>query len=243
VSPHRPGGGDDGPDRPGDTPVGRGEDPVDVDAAWADIVARWGEPAADRGAPSPGRASVQEPGAGTDGPTEPTTPRGPDAGPADDDDDDDQSPAGPGAPAAGARPPTPEPGGVPGRRVLRGSGDERPAGSSSEADAPTASGGLAGWADADAQGTAWRGGPGTPEPDDDHYVPPEPPRAPPSDTVTRLAWLGALAGPALLLLCALVWRDAPTLVVAAAVAAFVLGFGVLVARLPRSRDDDDGAVV
>ena len=52
-----------------------------------------------------------------------------------------------------------------------------------------------------------------------------------------------MAGPAVLLLCALVWRDAPALVVAAAVVAFVAGFGVLVARLPRSHDDDDGAVV
>ena len=242
MSPERPGGGDGGSDRPGDAPVGRGEDPVDVDAAWADIVARWGDPAADRGTSPAGGAPGPAAGRGTDAPTDlPTDARrpAPGTGPG----------TGTGTGTGAGDPAPPGAGGLPGRRVVRGRGEEgRPVGGPDAAEAPDASDDgdgtrPAGWADDDGRApAAWRSGSGS-EPDEDHYVPPEPPRSPPSDTVTRLAWAGALAGPALLLLCALVWRDAPTIVVAAAVAAFVVGFGVLVARLPRSRDDDDGAVV
>ncbi|WP_298803907.1 hypothetical protein [uncultured Pseudokineococcus sp.] len=220
--------------RPEDAAGGRGEDPVDVDAAWADIVARWGEPAAEpghpRGGPRPDQPRTDRPGTdqprterpgtdrpGTDGPG-PAEPR-PDVGDAAD-----------ARPDPDPGPTTPQASGGPVARgwddvPLRAPGEDDPWRS-----APVGSG--------DGQGR------GAPDRDgEEHYTPPEPVPGPPTPLVTRLAWAGAVAGPAVLLLCALVWRDAPALVVAAAVVAFVGGFGVLVARLPRSHDDDDGAVV
>jgi hypothetical protein len=85
--------------------------------------------------------------------------------------------------------------------------------------------------------------------DDDpteRFVPPEPPPITSTDLASRLAWLGVLGGPLVLLLAALAWSRLPTYVVILALAAFVGGFVTLVARLPRDRDDgsdDDGAVV
>ncbi|HVN11116.1 MAG TPA: hypothetical protein VMT69_03400 [Kineosporiaceae bacterium] len=85
------------------------------------------------------------------------------------------------------------------------------------------------------------------EPDDEHgrFVPPEPPPISSTDLTSRLAWLGVIGGPLFLLIAALIWRTLPTLVVIAALAAFIGGFITLVARLPRDRADgpDDGAVV
>jgi hypothetical protein len=90
-------------------------------------------------------------------------------------------------------------------------------------------------------------GPGSPADADDEerFVPPEPPPITSTDLASRLAWLGVLGGPLVLLLAALTWSHLPTLVVLGALSAFVGGFITLVARLPRDRDDgpDDGAVV
>ncbi len=86
--------------------------------------------------------------------------------------------------------------------------------------------------------------PGRPE-DDDDFVPPEPPPLPRGDTVSRFAWLGAVGGPILLVLTALLGLS--SIVAAIGLASFVAGFGVLVARMPdRARQDDgwdDGAVL
>lgn len=80
--------------------------------------------------------------------------------------------------------------------------------------------------------------------EDDGFVPPEPPPLPRGDLVSTMAWAGALGAPLFLLLAALFWRSAPTLLIGAAVAAFIAGFVALVARMPdRSDDEDDGAVV
>jgi hypothetical protein len=82
--------------------------------------------------------------------------------------------------------------------------------------------------------------------DGGHFVPPEPPPIPRPDLPGRLAWAGVLAGPVLLLLCALFWQSVPQWVVGAIVTGIVGGFGYLVWRLPRSRDrddPDDGAIV
>ena len=83
------------------------------------------------------------------------------------------------------------------------------------------------------------------EDDEERFVPPEPPPITSTDLASRLAWLGVLGGPFLLLLAALTWSRLPTLVVLVALSAFVGGFITFVARLPRDRDDgpDDGAVV
>ena len=79
---------------------------------------------------------------------------------------------------------------------------------------------------------------------DDHFVPDEPPSLRPTDPVSALAWLGALGGPLFLLVAALAWRTAPSVLIGAAVLAFVAGFVTLVVRMPDEREDtDDGAVV
>ncbi|MGJ7441394.1 hypothetical protein [Aquipuribacter sp. MA13-6] len=83
-------------------------------------------------------------------------------------------------------------------------------------------------------------------PDGGHFVPAEPPPLPRPDLPGRLAWTAVLAGPVLLLLCALLWRSVPSWVLGSIVTAVVVGFGYLVWRLPRTRDRDDpgdGAIV
>ena len=83
------------------------------------------------------------------------------------------------------------------------------------------------------------------EPDDERYVPPEPPPLPRGDTVSRLAWAGVLGAPVFFVITMLFWRTVPTVLVVLAVAAFVSGFVTLVVRMPDRDDDswDDGAVV
>lgn len=78
---------------------------------------------------------------------------------------------------------------------------------------------------------------------DEHFVPPEPPPLGGGDPLTTLAWLGALGGPVFLLVAALAWRSAPSLLIGAAVLAFVAGFVTLVVRMPDRDEDDDGAEV
>lgn len=78
---------------------------------------------------------------------------------------------------------------------------------------------------------------------DEHFVPPEPPPLGGGDPLTTLAWLGALGGPVFLLVAALAWRTAPSLLIGAAVLAFVAGFVTLVVRMPDRDEDDDGAEV
>jgi hypothetical protein len=80
----------------------------------------------------------------------------------------------------------------------------------------------------------------------DHYVPPEPPRGPRLDWISRLAWLGLLGGPLLLIAAALL--DFGTgRITTLAVAGFIGGFLTLVFRmkdrLPPGDGGDDGAVV
>ncbi|MFJ6213904.1 hypothetical protein ACIQGZ_11320 [Streptomyces sp. NPDC092296] len=85
------------------------------------------------------------------------------------------------------------------------------------------------------------------DPDDDHFIPPEPPPLPTGDTTAKFAWLAVLGGPALLLFSALAWRDISGWPAVLGVTAFIGGFVTLVARMKdRDEDDDDptgGAVV
>lgn len=79
-----------------------------------------------------------------------------------------------------------------------------------------------------------------------HFVPADPPPLPRPDLPGRLAWTAVVAGPVLLLLCALLWRSAPSWLLGTIVTGIVVGFGYLVWRLPRTRDRDDpgdGAIV
>jgi hypothetical protein len=87
--------------------------------------------------------------------------------------------------------------------------------------------------------------PNAPEPPEEGFVPPEPPPLPRGDLMTRALWAAVIGGPLFLLIAAVAWRDAPRILILAAVAAFVGGFVMLVVRMPHDRgeDDDDGAVV
>ncbi|KQV16860.1 MULTISPECIES: hypothetical protein [unclassified Kitasatospora] len=86
------------------------------------------------------------------------------------------------------------------------------------------------------------------DPDEGHFVPPEPPPLPPMDTTARFAWLAVLGGPALLLFDVLVWREVSGWPAWVGVSAFLGGFVTLVARM-KDRDEDEpedphgGAVV
>jgi hypothetical protein len=80
----------------------------------------------------------------------------------------------------------------------------------------------------------------------DHFVPPEPPRGPKLDWISRLAWLGLLGGP-LLLIAAAVLDFGTGRITTLAVVGFIGGFLTLVVRmkdrLPPDDTPDDGAVV
>jgi hypothetical protein len=80
----------------------------------------------------------------------------------------------------------------------------------------------------------------------DHFVPPEPPRAPRLDWISRLAWLGLIGGP-LLLIAAAVLDFGTGRITTLAVVGFIGGFLTLVFRmqdrLPPGDGGDDGAVV
>jgi hypothetical protein len=80
----------------------------------------------------------------------------------------------------------------------------------------------------------------------EHFVPPEPPRGPRLDWASRLAWLGLIGGPLLLILAA-VFDFGQSRITLVAVIGFVAGFLTLVIRmkdrLPQDDTPDDGAVV
>ncbi|MFC8723515.1 hypothetical protein, partial [Kitasatospora sp. NPDC057198] len=86
------------------------------------------------------------------------------------------------------------------------------------------------------------------DPDEGHFVPPEPPPLPPADTTAKFAWLAVLGGPALLLFDAVVWHEVSGWPAWVGLLAFLGGFGTLVARM-KDRDEDEpedpngGAVV
>jgi hypothetical protein len=79
--------------------------------------------------------------------------------------------------------------------------------------------------------------------DEGHFTPPEPPEIPAGTPVKRLAWAGALGGPAVLVLTALTGWDAPGVVTLGAGLASLAGFATLVWHLPDSHGDgwDAGA--
>jgi hypothetical protein len=94
-----------------------------------------------------------------------------------------------------------------------------------------------------------QGGTAGKEDDEGHFVPPEPPPLPQSDTTAKFAWLAVLGGP-LLLIFAVVFQQGLTWWIATlGVGGFLGGFATLVARMRDGRDEDDwddpgrGAVV
>ena len=82
---------------------------------------------------------------------------------------------------------------------------------------------------------------------DDHFRPPPPPPLPKPDRIGRFAWAGAVGGPALLVLAALLGLRLEGWVGLLAVGGFMAGFVTLVARMkdrpPPDSGPDDGAVV
>ncbi|AJT40706.1 hypothetical protein [Psychromicrobium lacuslunae] len=80
--------------------------------------------------------------------------------------------------------------------------------------------------------------------DEEDFVPAEPASLATVEPSIALAWLGAAGMPVALLCAAIFWRDAPLMLIIAAIAAFLLSVGYLIYRLPGHRDhDDDGAQV
>ncbi|WP_371482122.1 hypothetical protein [Kitasatospora sp. NBC_00315] len=86
------------------------------------------------------------------------------------------------------------------------------------------------------------------DPDEGHFVPPEPPPLPEADATAKFAWLAVLGGPALLLFDAVVWQEVAGWPAWVGVTAFLGGFVTLVVRM-KERDEDEppdphgGAVV
>ena len=76
---------------------------------------------------------------------------------------------------------------------------------------------------------------------DDHFVPPPPPPLPPLDSVTRLAWMGLVGGPGVLLAATMLGRVLPRFFVALALLAFVAGFITLVVRMKDNPPEDSGS--
>jgi hypothetical protein len=81
----------------------------------------------------------------------------------------------------------------------------------------------------------------------EHYIPPEPPRGPRLDWISRLAWAGVIGGPLLLVLVALLDLGSSNRVTLVGALGFAGGFLTLVFRmkdrLPADDTPDDGAVV
>ncbi|MEU9790937.1 hypothetical protein AB0E27_09920 [Streptomyces sparsogenes] len=85
------------------------------------------------------------------------------------------------------------------------------------------------------------------ETDEGHFVPPEPPPLPESDTTARFAWLGVLGGPLLLLGVVLFQVELTWWLTTLGVGGFLGGFTTLVLRMKDDDEEDDdpgrGAVV
>ena len=80
--------------------------------------------------------------------------------------------------------------------------------------------------------------------DDEHFQPPDPGPVLGGDPVLTLAWAAVIGVPVLLLLAVVAWRNMPAEVLQAAGAAFLIGVGLLLWRMPRDRDGTGpGAVV
>lgn len=85
------------------------------------------------------------------------------------------------------------------------------------------------------------------EDDDEHFIPPSPPPLPALDPVAKGAWTALFGGPAFLLVTTTAGWSMPGWATFGAVAAFIGGFAVIVARMgdrpPRDSGPGDGAVV
>ncbi|WP_329458268.1 hypothetical protein [Streptomyces sp. NBC_01497] len=78
------------------------------------------------------------------------------------------------------------------------------------------------------------------DPDEGHFVPPEPPPLPESDATAKFAWLGAIGGPVLALLAVVFQWDMTWWLTAVCAGGFLGGIATLVARMQHDDEDDEG---
>jgi hypothetical protein len=80
---------------------------------------------------------------------------------------------------------------------------------------------------------------------DEEFEPPEPEPLGTADPVQLLGWSGAVGGPIAIILVVVLWPSAPPLVWLTTIAVTLVGWALVIWRLPRSRKDpdDDGAVL
>ncbi|MCA1224306.1 hypothetical protein LCE31_39495 [Streptomyces sp. 8L] len=78
------------------------------------------------------------------------------------------------------------------------------------------------------------------DPDEGHFVPPEPPPLPESDATAKFAWLGAIGGPVLALLAVVFQWDMTWWLTTLCAGGFLGGIATLVARMKQDDDDDEG---
>ncbi|MDT0544263.1 MULTISPECIES: hypothetical protein [Streptomyces] len=194
----------------------------DDDAAFAEIVAAYGKESRDPEAPAPWPEAEDLP----DGDSRDRSDR--DA--RDDEDDEDDDPEGrrdPSAPVAGA-----------GAGPVDVAKPDKPLGSFIVY-APGV--GPRDWEPAEPSDDDFD------ETDEGHFVPPEPPPLPETDTTSRFAWLGVLGGPLLLLGVVLFQVELTWWITTLAVGGFLGGFTTLVLRMGDDDEEDDdpgrGAVV
>jgi hypothetical protein len=85
--------------------------------------------------------------------------------------------------------------------------------------------------------------PPPPELDDEAFTPPPLPPPPVVSPERRVAWVGLVVSPVLLVLVNLVHYALPGILTGALVVAFIASFGYLVATMAPRDPDDDGARV
>jgi hypothetical protein len=75
---------------------------------------------------------------------------------------------------------------------------------------------------------------------EDHFTPPDPGPVLGGDPLLTMAWCAVAGVPILLMVAVVAWRDMPTWLLQAAAVAFLAGVGLLLWRMPRDREHDDG---
>jgi hypothetical protein len=75
---------------------------------------------------------------------------------------------------------------------------------------------------------------------DEHFEPPDPGPVLGGDPLLTMAWIAVVGPLVLLLVTVFAWRDIPSIALQVAAVSLLLGVGILVWRMPASRDEDDG---
>jgi hypothetical protein len=75
---------------------------------------------------------------------------------------------------------------------------------------------------------------------DEHFEPPDPGPVFGGDPLLTMAWVAVVGPLVLLLISVFAWRDIPAVALQIAAASFLIGVGILIWRMPATRDEDDG---